>query len=339
MKVKTSTAKEILKKSVPAKIPTLLVGSPGIGKSDIGAQVAQELEMDYVTSHPVVEDETDKNGLPSLDAKAGVARWLPFEFIHSLINASKPTLWHIEDIGQARPAIQAGYMQTLLTGRLGDHQLPDCVHMMASTNRREDRAGVSGMLEPVKGRFNIIHVEADLESWLADFAIPNKLPQSIISFLRLRPELLCKFEPSADIHNSPNPRNWARVAKLEGIGLDSDEELPAFAGSIGEGAAIEYVAHKRVHAEIPQVEEILTDPDGTRVPESPAALYAISTAVAFAVDKKTISKFLRYIQRLPMEFGVLTIRDMLRNNPQLVTTPDWTPFLATDLGKLCTGED
>lgn len=339
MEVTTRVAASILSKTVAASIPTLLVGSPGIGKSDIGEQVADKLNCLYITSHPVIEDETDQNGMPSVNKKEGYAEWLPFEEKYNLLNATEDTLWHIEDIGQARPAMQASYMKTLLNRTIGNKKLPDCVKIMASTNGRTDRAGVGGMLEPVKGRFEILHVKPDLNSWVEDFALPQGIHHAIVSCLRLRPEIFARFEPTADITNSPTPRGWARVNALMDIGLAAGEQVPAFAGAVGEGAAVEYTGHLRIYQELPSFDEIVLDPAGAPVPESPAANYAIAGAVAHGATRENVGRVLQYLQRLEPEFGVLGVRDSVRRNRNLINTPEWTAFTATDLGKLCIGED
>ena len=337
--MKLSQAQLILQANIAAGLNTLLVGAPGVGKTDIYEQTAAQLGMQFICMHPVVSDPTDFKGLPWAEAGEDHATFKPFGDLVKLCKTRKPTLVLIDDIGQAAPAVQAALMQLLLKREIDGAKISDKVVFAAATNRREDRAGVSGILEPVKSRFaTIVHVEPDLESWL-EWAIPAGISESICAFLRFRPELLHRFEPTADITNSPCPRSWASLDKQVKLNMPRSVELPAFSGAIGDGAAVEYTGFKRVYTELPDFDEILSSPEHARVPESPSALYAVSTSVAFQIDKKNFSDVIKYIYRLPEEFGVLTIRDAVRKEPKIVNTPAWTAFLNSDLGRLCTGND
>jgi hypothetical protein len=57
-------------------------------------------------------------------------------------------------------------MQLILARRVNSFTLPDCVSFVAASNRRQDKAGVTGILEPVKSRFaTILEVSPDLDDW------------------------------------------------------------------------------------------------------------------------------------------------------------------------------
>ena len=59
----------------------------------------------------------------------------------------------LDDLGQAPMSVQAAAMQLILARRINGFKISDKVIFMAATNRREDKAGVTGILEPVKSRF------------------------------------------------------------------------------------------------------------------------------------------------------------------------------------------
>src|SRR5271156_851581 len=145
-----------LSRAIPARLPILITGAPGIGKSDIVAAAAVDAKADLILSHPAVADPTDAKGLPWPGKNGTEATFLPFGELAQAIKAKNPTVWFLDDLGQASPAVQASFMQLLLARRVNGHVLPDCVTFVAATNRRADRAGVSGILEPVKSRFATI---------------------------------------------------------------------------------------------------------------------------------------------------------------------------------------
>jgi MoxR-like ATPase len=141
----------LLSSMIVNRLNLLITGAPGIGKSDLVNQAARAADADLILSHPVVEDPTSAAGLPWI--VDGHARFLPFGMLERAMNATKPTVWFLDDLGQAPAATQASYMQLLLAREVNGHKLSDYVTFVAATNRRTDRAGVSGILEPVKSRF------------------------------------------------------------------------------------------------------------------------------------------------------------------------------------------
>ena len=144
----------LIKQAVEADVPVLLVGPPGVGKSDITRQVADSLQADHVVSHPPVEDPTDPKGLPWPDAAGGTARFLPFGQLARVLNSTRLTLWNLEDLGHASRAVQGAYMQFVQARACGEHTLPAHVRLIATTNRPSDKgAGVDTVLAPLISRF------------------------------------------------------------------------------------------------------------------------------------------------------------------------------------------
>ena len=164
--MKPSQLIQFLSSAIQARLPILITGAPGVGKTSISEQVAHLTDSDFVVSHPVVEDPTDAKGLPWPDKAGKTATFLPFGELARVLNAKKQTIWMINDLGQATPAVQASYMQWILARRVNNHVLSEHVSIIAATNRRTDRAGVQGLLEPVKSRFaSIVSLETDLDDW------------------------------------------------------------------------------------------------------------------------------------------------------------------------------
>ena len=227
--------KTLLSAAIHARLPILITGSPGIGKSDIVTQATIEADADLILSHPAVADPTDAKGLPWVTD--GQATFLPFGELRRALEAVKPTVWFLDDLGQASPAVQASYMQLLLARRVNGHVLSDSVTFIAATNRRTDRAGVSGVLEPVKSRFgSIVELDANIDDWCR-WAIDANIPPVLIAYLRFQPDNLCKFTASADLVNCPVPRTWSHVAHILDLNLPANVQHSAIVGAVGEGAA------------------------------------------------------------------------------------------------------
>lgn len=340
MKLTPKPASQLLAACIQAQLNTLLVGAPGVGKTSIGSQVAKMLGADVVFTFPGLSDPTDAKGLPwVIDGKA---HFLPFGDLDRLLNATSLTLWFIDDFGQGTPAVQASYMQWLLARQVNGHRLPDCVSIIAASNRRTDKSGVSGILEAVKSRFaTIIEIVVSVDDW-CEWAIGNGVPVELIAFIRLRPELIHKFEPTADLVNQPSPRTWANAGRILALGLPgADIEFAALAGAVGEGAATELVGFLKAFREMPNLDGILTNPDTAEIPGSPSGLYAVATGLAYRASVANFGRVLKYAERLHKaqqgDFAALLVKDSLRRKKDLANTHDYVRFACGPTGKLIAG--
>lgn len=339
--MKPSQLATFLVAAIAARLPVLVKSSPGEGKSDIIAQSAARAGADLIISHPAVADPTDAKGLPWASPDGESATFLPFGELARALRATSPTVWFLDDLGQAPPSVQASYMQLLLARRVNGHVLPDVVTFVAATNRRTDRAGVSGILEPVKSRFGaIVELTADLDEWCA-WALAHGVPPVLVAFLRFRPELLSDFQPTADLTNSPSPRTWANVGRLVGLDLPPAIFSEAARGAVGEGPAVEFDAFRRLWAELPSVDGILVDPDASDLPTKPATLYAVVTALGTRVNVSTFPRIARYAERLTEgghgEFAALLLRDAVRQDAAVQSTPAFVQLATGPLGDIIGG--
>ncbi len=316
--MKPSELSAFLETTLQAQLPILIKGAPGVGKTDIAKQAADKAGARLIISHPVVSDPTDYKGLPFVVNNK--AKFLPFGDLNQLIKADKPTVYFMDDLGQAPPAVQAAAMQLILERRINGHKVSDQVTFLAATNRKSDRAGVIGILEPVKSRFaSITELEPDVDEWCR-WAISQQLPAEIVSFIRFRPALLFDFKASTDMTNSPCPRTVHNVAKLMQAGIPKELQYEAFAGAAGEGFAREFIAFLEVYQHLPDPLAILVHPDAVDVPSDPATLYALSGALAKKADKQSMKAIVTYAGRMPVEFSVLLITDSVNNNPSVQET-------------------
>lgn len=326
---------EILSLTIPAHRPVLIKGPPGVGKSDIVAQATDKAGAELVLTHPVVSDPTDFKGLPALvTSKSGKqqAEFLAYGDLRKLVEAVKPTVCFLDDLGQAPAVVQAAAMQLILARRVNGHKVSDEVTFIAATNRREDKAGVTGILEPVKSRFAaILELEANVEDW-TEWALNNDVPAEVVAFIRFRPELLmAQGQPTNDIINRPCPRTITNLGHLLALGIKDAETL---AGATGPGFAAEFVGFLRVYESLPSIDGVLMDPMRAAVPKDTAALYAISTALASRTSNENAGRVLKYLNRLPEEFSTLGVRDSIRTCPAAQNTRDYIQWASDHQGVL-----
>lgn len=331
--MKPSTAAQIVERMILNYKPVLLVGMAGIGKTSIVDQVREKTRSDMQVSCPVVNDPTDAKGFPCVIDN--VAQFLPFGDLDYAINYSGERLiWFLDDLGQARPAVQAAYMQLLLARRINGHKLPDTVVFIAATNRREDRAGVSGILEPVKSRFHmIIEIEPDIESFISWGLTSGRIRKEVIACLRLFPELLVS-PPSREIKPSTNPRVWEFASQI----LDADFPpaliYDSLISCIGESAGSQLYGMITTFKNLPSVNSIITSPKTVEFPREPSSLYALCTVLSKFLEKKPkrVGPVFEFADRLPGDFAVCLINDTLALRPELADTEAFQEWNAKNIG-------
>lgn len=316
--MKPSSLMNYLKCTIPAQLPTLIKGAPGIGKTDIVKQACDAVGAELFISHPVVSDPVDYKGMPFV--VDGEAHFLPFGELQVLIKADKLLVFFLDDLGQAPASVQAAAMQLILARRVNGHVVSPNVCFLAATNRKQDKAGVSGILEPVKSRFcSIIELNPDLNDWVA-WALGAGIPTELIAFIRYRSDFLHDFKPTADITNSPCPRTLHNVGKLMQVGLPPELEYDVFSGAAGEAFAAEFTGFLRIFRTLPNPDLIMMDPDKAEVPSDPATLYALCGALSRKASDNTMERIVRYANRMPADFSVLLIKDCKDLNPDVLNT-------------------
>lgn len=300
--------------------PFLLVGAPGIGKTDAIIALAAEGNAEPLLFHPVVDDPTDYKGMPAVvDRAPGVkgAEFLPFGNLWDLINAKRPTLAFFDDIGQAPPAVQAALMQLVLARKINGHAVSPHVTFAAATNRRQDKAAVTGLITPLLDRFiTVLELEFDLPDWI-NWALTHDMPAPLVGFARFKPDLIGKFEPSKDMKKSPTPRSVAGLGRLINLEID---DLEVLAGAVGEGFASEFLAFYRTYLELPDPAEIHMNPKSTPVPKKADVLYALMGSLAYAAKEPNFEATMVYLDRCPKEFAVLCVKDAVQRKNKLAKT-------------------
>ena len=317
---------ETIKFAIENKFPILIKGPPGTGKSEICIQACTDTNTDLIISHPVVSDPTDFKGLPFPIKDGTEATFLPFGDLLELIKAKRSTAFFLDDLGQAPASVQAACMQLLLARKINGHMVSDHVVFLAATNRRQDKAAVQGILEPVKSRFaSIVELEVNIDDWVV-WAIEHNMPTEIIAFIRFRPNLLHDFKPTSDIVNTPNPRTVAFVGSMMNKGIPQNTEYEVIAGAAGEGFAAEFLGFLKVYKELPDIDRLIANPDKAKVPTEPDILYAVCGALSAKANKKNFANVVRFIERLPGEFQVLVMKDAIPRSAALANTKtfaDW----------------
>ena len=318
---------ELLCEMIPRRMIMLLSGAPGVGKTQICYQVSHDrLKRVTYFLHPAISLPEDFKGMGAI--VDGAAEFLAFGDLRKILEATEPTTVIIDDVGQAPKVVQAALMQLIHGGVLNGHQIPDCVSFILCTNRKADKAGVESILEPIKSR---CHVSMELNPTAEGFcrwAVTHGIAPEIIAFLRFRPNLILDFTPSADMTISVNPRTIHHVSDILQCNLRGVLEHKAVVAAVGESWAAEFMGFRKVFQSLPNLEAVITDPIGAPVPraDQPSVLYAVVTALGCKARKDTFDNIYTYFKRLPVEFLLLGVNDVINRDAELKETFAYADF-------------
>lgn len=336
-----------LRAAITNRRRVLIKGRPGIGKSDLVGAVAREASADIVLMHPAVSDPTDYKGLPCL--VNGTAHFLPFGDLQKLVDATRRTICFLDDIGQAAPAVQAALMQLVLARQVNGTRISDEVCFIGATNDTTHGAAVSGMIEPLKSRWDaIVTMDFSVDDWCS-WAFANQMPIEVIAYARQFPDALCPadWKPSKEIRATPCPRTWASVGNWLLSGVDDHEVI---AGAVGDAEAIKFGAFRLMLNNLPSLDDILLNPSTAPLPPqsitvkdvagndhsySGAALgVSVATALAGRATQQNIGRILIYTSRLEKRLDVLCVRDAIRRNKSVILTPEFARWSVENQGVL-----
>jgi hypothetical protein len=312
IKMNAEQAGRAAKFMIRNKLNFLLVGAPGVAKTAVLEKAAEEENQKLIIFHPVISDPTDFKGMPAIlkaedDAEIKfLAQFVPFDSLKRLLTASEPTVAFADDLGQAPPMVQAAWMQLVLARKLDDKVVSDHITFVSASNRKEDKAGVSGILEPLKSRFaSIIELVPDHEIWLK-WARGAGIHPYVRAFIQTRGiKLLASFQASNDMTNTPSPRTVEHVSKIMWGKPDVDLRAALIAGAAGGAFSTEFEAFIKVVKNLPKISAIIKTPKKCPVPPNSevSAQYAIVEAMLDHANKKVIKSFLTYIARFNRCWG------------------------------------
>jgi hypothetical protein len=186
-----------LEMMVKLKIPAMVWGPPGIGKSDILRQIAAKLGYTVIDYRLLLRNPVDLAGVPHVlfENNGGIPSRNPTEFDHVgytvwsrpdvIVNGKYIILF--EEINAAPPEVQAAAFQILLDRAIGPHKLGDDVVMLCAGNRVNDKGAAYPMLSPLSDRLEHYDLTVKLAPWLQWATRPeNNIHPVICGYLRLR---------------------------------------------------------------------------------------------------------------------------------------------------------
>lgn len=326
--VSTTLAIQMLEIYIDNNQPVAIWGPPGIGKTQIPAQVAKRRGMMLVDFRANLHDPVDMHGLPVPDMVLRTTDWLRPSTLPFVGNDAFPEtgILLLDEVNTASPSMQNACLQLVQERRVGEHVLKAGWVIVATGNRAKDKAHVTRLSSALKNRFAHIEFEPDIEAW-SKWAVENKVDIHLIAFLRFKKDLLHKMPASDDINAFPTPRQWSNVAQY--VKQPKDIRVHLVSGLVGRDAAVDLEGFLRVYHELPTLKSVIEEPLKAKVPseDEPSARYAITAMLAHGADRKTFKPILQYAARLGTEFEVLAAVDAVRLHPELQQTSEFGTWI------------
>ena len=330
--LRTRDMMTLMRAMIPAQEQLLIVSPPGSGKTSMYGQVAAEIDYDLILFHPAVDEPVDYKGLPGFDSDHR-AEFHPYGNLRVLLETDRPTLAVFDDFGQADESVQKATMQLLGSRELNGMRVSDSVVFGAATNDKGQRAGVRGLLEPVKSRFDCIqHLDIHVDDWTEWALQSGNVPEELIAFINHRPDFLTAWEPNAELLNTPNPRSIVKAGSKIRLGLPTGIEQSAMAGAAGGAFAQEFAGFMQVYRNLPNPKLTLQKPDQAKLPTDDAmTMYAMTASCTAHADKKTADGYFRLLGRLceegVAEYAVLGVKMVNQRSSDLFNTSAYINFL------------
>ena len=289
-------AKRSLLKAFKHKRPLFLWGPPGIGKSELVADIAKELGGYMIDLRLGQMEPTDIRGIPFYNKEVGKMDWAePIDLPDEELASQYPiVILFLDEMNSSAPSVQAAAYQLILNRRIGKYKLPENVVMVAAGNRESDKGVTYRMPTPLANRFIHQEMKCDFASW-QDWAVTHNIHKDIIGYLGSNKQDLYDFDPKSSSRAFATPRSWSFVSEILSDD-DSDEETITnlISGTIGEGLAIKFNGHRKISGRMPKPEDILTGKVTTLDVKEVSAMYSLVISMCYelkdAVEKKISDK-------------------------------------------------
>lgn len=300
------------------KVPCVLIGSPGVGKSAIAREVADEAGVAFIDKRLSIVESVDLRGNPVADRETKTTQWympddMPF------VGSKFPDrgILCLEEINACNPSVQVAAYQLadIKSKGIGEHKIMPGWYVMATGNRVTDGAGAQRMNSALANRFAWLDVEVELEPW-AQWALAHGVSPDLVGYLLWR-GVDSLFKMPKDAREFPSPRSWTNASVF--MDLPMSERKGLIASCVGHGEAADLEAFLMIKNDLEPIPFILANPLTAKVPEltNIGALFAVTMAVAAAIDKRSAKAGATYATRLPAEFKALFAKSVLLRDRQL----------------------
>jgi hypothetical protein len=289
-------ARKSLLKAFKKQRPLFLWGPPGIGKSELVADITEELGGFMIDLRLGQMEPTDIRGIPFYNKDLGKMDWAPpIELPDEELASQYPVVvLFLDELNSAAPSVQAAAYQLILNRRIGKYHMPKNVVLVAAGNRESDKGVTYRMPTPLANRF--IHQEMKVEfgPW-QEWAVKKNIHKDVVGYLSFAKQDLYDFDAKSASRAFATPRSWTFVSELlEDEEGDDDTIMNMVAGTVGEGLAVKFMAHRKIAGRMPKPEDILSGKEKDLNVKEVSAMYSLVISMCYelkaAIERKASDK-------------------------------------------------
>lgn len=204
--------------------PIFLIGPPGIGKTAVLQQVADQCDVGLVSYTLTHHTRQSAVGLPRIQQRQfegqeySVTEYTMSEIIASVYAYMEKTgkregILFLDEINCVSETLAPTILQLLQNKTFGCHQVPEGWIIVAAGNPPEYNKSVREFDVATLDRVRTIPVEADLQVWL-EYARQNRVHGAILSYLTVRPQHFYLVEDGTEGKYFVTARGWEDLSEL-----------------------------------------------------------------------------------------------------------------------------
>lgn len=208
---------EILLHIAPVR-PVFIWGAPGIGKSSLVEEFAENVGLPCVSLLGSQLAPEDVIGIPKISGETS-------EFIPpKMIARKEPYVLFLDELNGCSQEVQKAFYSLILEKRIGEYKLPEGSIIIGAGNRMQDGAIVKTMSTALLNRLFHVQLKVNVKQWLG-WAYESGIHPWITDYISQRPDHLFSEPPKTEEPYS-TPRSWhmlSDVLKEYGAG---EREVP-----------------------------------------------------------------------------------------------------------------
>lgn len=222
--------------------PVLLIGPPGIGKTAVMEQVAEECGVGLVAYTITHHTRQSAIGLPVIREKnyggkvCSVTEYTMSEIIASVYDCMEETgkkegILFIDEINCVSETLAPAMLHFLQCKTFGSHHVPEGWVIAAAGNPPGYNKSVRDFDVVTLDRVRLLNVEANLEVW-QKFARETGIHEAVLSFLEIKPQDFYRMEAFEEGTYFVTARGWEDLSRM--IGVYEELNLPVSASFVQE---------------------------------------------------------------------------------------------------------
>ena len=239
--------------------PVLLLGAPGIGKTQIMEQAARECKVALVAYTITHHTRQSAIGLPFISKKEyggkeySATEYTMSEIVASIYDRMRETgltegILFIDEINCVSETLAPAMLQFLQCKTFGNHEIPEGWVIVAAGNPPEYNKSVRDFDVVTLDRVKKIMVEPDYRIW-KEYAYKENIHPAILSYLELRSNCFYKMETTIDGRQFATPRGWEDLSRM----MEVYERLNK---NITKEVVGQYIQHERISVEFAEYYEL-----------------------------------------------------------------------------------